>query len=138
MFAFGAVPLSQSFGIDPVVVPTPRGRISSRGSLVQSTSDDSDPAARFVTKTQKEQLDKFGATPETVGEIFFDKLTETPDFVVNLLPDRWRDVVHGFKEMKIEKQKRKERRSFRTDRKAMTYQGDDGQEGDPDNKLPHP
>jgi hypothetical protein len=89
-----------------------------------------------VTKNQKEQLDKFGATPETMGEIFFDKLTDTPDFVVNMLPDRWKDVVHGFKEMKLEKKKRHERRILRKDIDGISKEEKldvvEGEEKDPD------
>mmetsp|Transcript_51607 Transcript_51607/g.124586 ORF Transcript_51607/g.124586 Transcript_51607/m.124586 type:complete len:176 (+) Transcript_51607:153-680(+) len=71
------------------------------------------PAARrvsssclYVTKKQKEQLDKYGSTPETSIEILFDKMTETPDFVLNVLPKPWKKLVKDMKQMKQEQQEK--------------------------------
>jgi hypothetical protein len=57
----------------------------------------------FISESQQQHLDKFGANPEIVGEIVFDKLAATPDFLTNLMPGKWKSLVSNMKEMKQEK-----------------------------------
>lgn len=91
-----------------------------------STATRSRNTAAFVTKKQQEQLDKWGPTPETSIEIFFDKLTDTPDFMLNAMPKQWKGFVKDLRKTKEKKQAREEERQAR--KEAMMREREKKQE----------
>jgi hypothetical protein len=72
-----------------------------------------------VTKKQKEQLDKYGATPETSIEILFDKMADTPEFMLKVLPKPWQSLVKDMKQMKADKQKKELEKTTLAEKKKV-------------------
>jgi hypothetical protein len=67
----------------------------------------------FLTNEQREHLDKFGPNPEIVGEIVFDKLTETPDFLLGIVPGKWKSLLTDMKGLKRDRQEQKQQQAKR-------------------------
>jgi hypothetical protein len=69
-----------------------------------------DELALSPTQKQKEQLEKFGPTPETSIEMFFDKLEATDEndptmkeFLGKPGGDQWKELITNLKESKKKK-----------------------------------
>jgi len=72
-----------------------------------------------VTKKQKEQLDKYGPTPETSIEILFDKVASMPDWMQNAMPDgQWKGFVKDLKEMKKRKKEQQQEKEEKEQKAA--------------------